>query len=195
MVKIPKKMGEILVESGILTRTQLEIALEAQQKSKKLLGEILVEMNFITREKLDLALTRQFGSVLGEILMRSRLITFEQLQIALKKQTESCRPLGEILVNMNFISEETLLKALSSQYNMPYIKLSGYPINVEAINKVPMELCKRHNVLPIDINENFLVIATSNPENIIAEDDIRVVSGMWVKIVIASSSEIRSYLE
>lgn len=191
MEKIPKRLGEILIEGGIVTKEQLERALEIQRKEKRLLGEILVDLGYIIKEKLDLALARQFGSRLGEILVKNKMISFEQLHIVLEKQREINRPLGEILMDMGYISEESFLKALSTKYGIPFIKLADYKINVEALNKLPIELCRSYNVLPIDIKEGCLIVATANPEDIITEENIKAITGMMVKVVVASSAEIR----
>lgn len=191
MKKIPKRLGEILIEGEIVTKEQLKKALEIQRKEKRLLGEILVDLGYIAKEKLDLALVRQFGSRLGEILVRNKMINFEQLHKALERQRDVNSPLGEILIALGYISEESLLKSLSTRYGMPFIKLADYKVNVEALNKLPMELCRDYNVLPIDIKEGCLIVATATPEDIITEENMKAITGMPVKVVIALRAEIR----
>lgn len=191
MEKALKRLGQILIEGEIVTKKQLKKALEIQRKGKRLLGEILVDLGYIAKEKLDLALAGQFGSRLGEILVRNKMINFEQLHKALERQRDVNSPLGEILIALGYISEESLLKTLSTRYGMPFIKLADYKVNVEALNKLPMELCRSYNVLPIDIKEGCLIVATATPEDIITEENIKAITGMPVKIVIASRAEIR----
>lgn len=194
MARIQKRIGEILIECGIVNEKQLEKALEIQKRGKRLLGEIIVELGYVTKEKLDIALIRQFGSMLGEILLKNKLITFEQLHMALEQQRRVNRPLGEILKELGYITEESLLMALSIQYKIPYVKLSEYNINISALNKVPIDVCRNCNVLPVDIKEGCLVIATSTPEDLITEQNIRAISGMKVRVVIASKEEIKRRL-
>ncbi len=194
-MKVPIKLGELLVENGILTETQLLEALEVQKRERKLLGEIIVDLGFATKEKLDAALAKQYGSILGEILISKGQIGFEQLQEALQEQTSSMKSLGEILIDKGLVSEADLMEGISKQYNMPYIKLSEYDINPDAISKVPLDALKKYCVFPVNIENNMLVVATSNPEDFIAESDLRFLSGMYIKFVLASKSELLSFLE
>ncbi|HQP91526.1 MAG TPA: hypothetical protein PLU24_02520 [Candidatus Omnitrophota bacterium] len=194
-MKVPRKLGELLVENGILTESQLLSALEAQKKERKLLGEIIVELGFATKDKLDGALARQYGSRLGEILISKNLISFEQLQEAIDEQKNSSKSLGEILVNKGYVAEADLVDGLAKQYNMPYVKLSDYQINPDAVGKIPLDALKKYCVFPINVENNMLVVATSNPEDFLAESDLRFLSGMYIKFVLASKSELLSYLE
>ncbi len=195
MGRVPRKLGELLVENGILTESQLVTALESQKKERKLLGEIIVQLGYVPKEKLDAALAKQYGSRLGEILISKCLISFEQLHEALDEQENSSKSLGEILTNKGYISEADLMEGLVKQYNMPYIKLGNYQINPDAVGKVPLDALKKYCVFPINVEDNMLVVATSNPEDFIAESDLRFLSGMYVKFVLASKSELLSYIE
>jgi len=195
MGRVPRKLGELLVENGILTESQLVTALDAQKKERKLLGEIIVGLGYAAKEKLDAALAKQYGSRLGEILISKSLISFEQLHEALDEQKNSSKSLGEILTNKGYIAEADLMEGLVKQYNMPYIKLGNYQINPDAVGKVPLDALKKYCVFPINVEDNMLVVATSNPEDFIAESDLRFLSGMYVKFVLASKSELLSYLE
>lgn len=195
MSRLSKKLGELLVENGLLTEAQLSEALEAQHRSRKLLGEVIVELGFASRDKLDGVLARQYGSKLGEILIGKGLITFEQLQYAMAEQNSSQKSLGEILIDKGYLSESDLIVGLSEQYNLPYVKLSTYEIKPEAVSRVPLDALKKYCVFPIDIENNMLVVATANPEDVVAESDLRFLSGMYIKFVLASKSELLSYLE
>lgn len=195
MPRVPRKLGELLVENGILSESQLLEVLEVQKKSRKLLGEIIVELGYGTKEKLDAALAHQYGSMLGEILISKGLITFDQLQKTLNEQKNSSKSLGEIMIDKGYVTEADLIEGLSKQFSLPYVKLSNYDINPDAVSKVPLDALKKYCVFPINIEGNMLVVATFNPEDFIAESDLKFLSGMYVKFVLASRSELLSYLE
>ncbi|MDD5019048.1 MAG: hypothetical protein PHH75_04330 [Candidatus Omnitrophica bacterium] len=195
MAKIPKKLGELLVENGLLTEKQLLEALETQRRDKKFLGEIIVDLGFTTKEKLDSTLARQYGSRLGEFLIGRGLISFDQLQAALDEQRNSMKSLGEILIDKGYIAESDLMEGLSMQYNMPFVRLSEQDISPEAVSSVPMDALRKYCVFPIRVENNMLVVATSNPEDFIAESDLKFLSGMYIKFVLSSKSEILSFLE
>jgi hypothetical protein len=195
MTKVPQKLGEMLVSNGLLTESQLVAALEEQHKNRRLLGEIIVDLGFTTKEKLDAALAHQYGSILGEILIRKGYVTFEQLQNALEDQKSSTKTLGEILIDRGYVAESDLMDGLSQQYKIPYVQLSTCTINPEATGKVPLDALKKYCVFPIDVQDNMLVVATCNPEDFVAESDLRFLSGMYVRFVLASRSELLSFLE
>ncbi len=195
MPKVPQKLGELLVKSGVLTEDQLLAVLEEQKKNRRLLGEIIVERGYTTKEKLDAVLAHQYGSILGEILIEKGYVTFEQLQNAMEDQKSSSKTLGEILIDRGYIAETDLIDGLSQQYKIPYVRLTTYEINPEAVGKVPLDALKKYCVFPIDVQDDMLVVATCNPEDFIAESDMRFLSGMYVKFVLASRSELLSFLE
>jgi len=190
-----KKLGELLIENNLVSEQQLLAALAIQETNKRLLGSILIEQGYITKEKLESILARQAGSKLGEILIENMVINFIQLKRALDMQRAELRPLSDILVDIGYATEDNLLEALAKQYHLARINLSQYNINPLAFPKVPAEVLKRYNVLPIDIKDGFLVVATSDPENVMAVSDLSFVSGMHIKLVLASKKEIQSLLE
>ena len=87
------------------------------------------------------------------------------------------------------------MEGLSKQYDIPYVKLSNYEINPDAVSKIPLDALKKYCIFPVNVEDNMLVVATSNPEDFIAESDLRFLSGMYIKFVLASRSDILSFLE
>ena len=69
--------------------------------------------------------------LLGEILLDLKLLTPEKLEIALKEQSAldktTHRRIGEILVSLGFISEDDMLRALSTKFDLTYLKFSEFP--------------------------------------------------------------------
>ena len=134
--------------------------------------------------------------MLGELLVTSGSITREQLQDALKEQKVSGLRIGEILVNKGLLTEGKLLDALSSQLRIEVYSLSRYRPMPEALRMVPEHVAKRLNVIPLSVVDgNTLLVAMSDPLDILAQDEIRMVSGMDIKIGLASPSEIERNLE
>lgn len=61
LVRMSRRLGELLLEKGAITQEQLEQALERQKKEGRRIGEILVELNFVTEEDILIALSAQYG--------------------------------------------------------------------------------------------------------------------------------------
>lgn len=135
--------------------------------------------------------------LLGQILVEQGYILPEQLELALKEQTVTNLRIGEILVKNGWISEKDLAEAISKQTNLPFVSLSMFRPMEEAIDAIPENMARRLEVVPLSINENSnkLTIAVSDPFNILALDEIRMITGMDVDVVIATLSDIKRAIE
>ena len=115
---------------------------------------------------------------LGEILLDEGLVTEAQLLAAMDEQGSRNASLGRTLVELGFLSEGQLVKALAQQVGMAYVDLDDYPVDRAAVAMVSSALCRRYTVLPIAISDGSLVLATADPGNVVAVDDVRTVAGL-----------------
>lgn len=127
---------------------------------------------------------------LGEILLDEGLVTEAQLLAAIDEQGSRNSSLGRTLVELGFLSEGQLVKALAQQVGMAYVDLDDYPVDRAAVAMVSSALCRRYTVLPIAISDGSLVLATADPGNVVAVDDVRTVAGMPVKSVVATYDNV-----
>ncbi|ASR56709.1 GspE/PulE family protein [Cellulomonas sp. PSBB021] len=127
---------------------------------------------------------------LGEILLEEGLVTEAQLLSALDEQMTAGSSLGRTLVELGVLTEGQLVQALAAQAGMPFVDLDEYPVDRAAVAIVPAALCRRYTVLPIRIDQGALVVATADPGNVMAIDDVRTVSRMQVMPVIATYDNV-----
>ena len=128
---------------------------------------------------------------LGEILLESNAITHPQLRAALDLQARGHgKSLGRTLVDSGVITEAQLVAALAAQVGMDFIDLDDYPVDRASVSRVPASLCRRHHVLPISTQDGVLVLATSTPGNVVAVDDVRTMSGMFVRTVVTTHDDL-----
>ncbi len=133
---------------------------------------------------------------LGDLLLESGAITEEQLDAALAEQKKSGLRLGETLLKMGVLTDGKLLDALSSQLKLQVFSLSRYRPMPEALRMVPEQVAKRLNAIPLSVEDgNTLLVAMSDPLDIIAQDEIRMITGMDMKLGLVSQSEIDRNLE
>jgi type IV pilus assembly protein PilB len=123
---------------------------------------------------------------LGEILLDEGLVTEGQLMAALDEQVARGQSLGRTLVEIGVLSEGQLVAALARQVGMEFIDLDDYPVDRMAVATVPAALCRRYTVLPIAIQNGTLILATADPGNVVAVDDVRTMSRMPVTPVVAT---------
>ncbi|QZN84262.1 GspE/PulE family protein [Cellulomonas sp. C5510] len=123
---------------------------------------------------------------LGEILLDEGLVTEAQLMAALDEQLVRGQSLGRTLVEIGVLTEGQLVAALARQVGMAFVDLDDYPVDRAAVSMVPAALCRRYTVLPVAFQEGALVLATADPGNVVAVDDVRTVSGMTVLPIVAT---------
>jgi type IV pilus assembly protein PilB len=132
---------------------------------------------------------------LGDALIQEGLINDEQLQQALALQKKSGKRLGAVLVEMHLVTEQDIVQILSKQLKIPYIDLSNYLIDPVIAKLVPEHIAKRHMLIPINKVGNKLTVAMVDPLNIIAIDDIQLMTGLMVKPVVATQTDINKALQ
>ncbi|MER3488272.1 MAG: hypothetical protein C4307_05950, partial [Chloroflexota bacterium] len=86
---------------------------------------------------------------LGSLLVREGLITLEQLELALLDQEHARRRLGEILVDLGWVTSRDIAWALSQQYEMDFVDLAQGKIDEELARLLPAELARRYQALPV----------------------------------------------
>ncbi|MDP3013315.1 MAG: ATPase, T2SS/T4P/T4SS family [Candidatus Subteraquimicrobiales bacterium] len=125
---------------------------------------------------------------LGKILVDSGLITEDQLQEAISSQDG--RSLMRTLVDLGYVSEADVGQILANSMNLPFVDLGNYNINASAIHLVSEKIIRRYLVLPIDFEEDKLVVAMADPTNIFAIDDLRIITGYEIKPVVVIESDL-----
>ena len=127
---------------------------------------------------------------LGDILVEGGLVTTDQLSLAVDEQRKQGKALGRVLVEMGIVTESQLVASLAHQIGLPFVDLTEYQIDPSASSRIPDAVSRRHNALPIGYDDGKLVVAMADPANVFAMDDIRSISGMDVKPVVATKSDV-----
>jgi hypothetical protein len=131
---------------------------------------------------------------IGDLLVKAGVITDLQLKAALAEQSQWGGKLGDILVRMEFLTEEVLVRALSKQSGIPRADLSGEPPNKAALARISPETAEEFNVVPIGVKEEgrTLVVAMSDPGNVMVTDHVRQIAGCRIEAHIAGATAIRN---
>ena len=127
---------------------------------------------------------------LGEILLDEGYVTREDLGVALTEQAERGQSLGRVLVELGMLTEAQLVSALAQQVGMDFIELSDFAVDHAAVALVPGTLCRRHTVLPIGFENGAIRLAMADPGNVVAVDDVRNVTGIQVRPVVATRDDL-----
>ncbi len=128
---------------------------------------------------------------LGDLLVTAGKITDEQLSLALKMQKETGgKKLGAILVSEGFLTERAMLGALEEQLGIPYVDLNTIRIQKEVVKTLKEEIARKHNVILVGMRNNKYILATSDPLDIDALDDVRIALGQEPILALAIKTAI-----
>ena len=126
----------------------------------------------------------------GEFLIDTGRLSRAQLEDALRYRKQHDIYLGKAVIQLGFIAEEDMSKALSEFLKVPYLKLGRYNIDNSVLEHIPETVAKRYNILPIFALDNSLTVATNDPLDVEMIDDVSHSTGMDVNLVISSESDI-----
>lgn len=132
---------------------------------------------------------------LGDILFEAGLITQDQLRKALEEHRRSGKRLGEILIQLKIATESAIAQTLSSQLGFPYVDLATVAVEPEATALIPESLAKKHQAIPISIENSSLLVALADPLDYESIRDLGFSSGYTIRPVIATRKDILEAIE
>lgn len=129
-------------------------------------------------------------NLLGQILVKMGHLDPDDLDMAIREHHKTGGRLGEILLKMQLVSEEDLLRALASQLGMQYIKISEISVPSEVIQLIKPKLATHYQLIPISFSDGILKVAVSDPLDMHTLDDLRMVLKTEIEPVVSSTKEI-----
>jgi type IV pilus assembly protein PilB len=128
---------------------------------------------------------------LGALLLRDGALSVEQLEQALRDKDTSGKRLGEILVDRGFVTPTQVSRVLAEQHELPFIDLVRDPIDVGAAGLLGETLARRYGAIPVRfLADGAVLVAVSDPTNVVAADDLRIALGAAVRVGVASAEAI-----
>lgn len=126
---------------------------------------------------------------LGDTLVQRKKITPTQLQQARASKKHAER-IEHCLVRLGTITERDYLSIYSEQLSIPLVDLGEIEIDAELLRQTPSKLVHRDRVIPIDRHDGTIRVATTNPFNLYAFDELRMLMGARIETVLATSEDI-----
>ena len=128
-------------------------------------------------------------------LLESSLINQEQMTRALDSQRHDGGSLGYNLVKTGAISEMAFAEFMGQAFNVPAVNLDSTPPDPDAVSLIPSEVATKFQVVPVKRQGRILTVAMANPDNIFAIDDIKFITGLEVRPVVATETAIRKTID
>ena len=127
---------------------------------------------------------------LGDLLVENKLITSEQLDHALQEQQRLGIKLGNALVELGIIDEDSILKLLSRQLNIPLVNLNNYDFVEDEVRRLPEMIARRYRAIVLENREDSFLVGMADPTDIYALDEIQKKLDKSVKQAIVRESEL-----
>lgn len=131
---------------------------------------------------------------LGDILVSMGAITPAALQQAIVEAGPNQR-LGNYLAESGLVTQTEVAQALAEQFNVPFLALQEITFQPDAVSRIPEQVARRYQVVPVKIEGQVLTIAAADPLNILVVDDLTFLTGLEIKIVLMSKSDIERAIE
>jgi type IV pilus assembly protein PilB len=131
----------------------------------------------------------------GELLVQKNLLSPEQLDRAREEAQLTGTRVGLQLTKLGFIDEDELADAISSQYGVPTLNLDDFEIDPEVIKLIPEDVANKHTIIPVNRAGATLIVASADPSNIFAIDDVKFLTGYNVEVVVAAEEAIRRAID
>ncbi len=135
------------------------------------------------------------GQRLGTLLMRAGIITESQLGDALEVHRATGSPLGRVLVDLGYATQGAILSVMAKQIGIEYIDFNERPPEPTAVAAVPRELAERYTLMPVAVSDSVLLVAMADPQNVLALDDLRIITNLEIKPAISTKDDIVAAIE
>ena len=128
---------------------------------------------------------------IGELLVEAGIITPMELKDALIEQSKSAGVrLGDILESQGLATREEIDQALCQRFGVPFLRLSHFDIDADAVKLLPAHIARKHMVLPLVLEEDKLIVAVADPTDTDLINMLRFITGKVVEIGVATPDEI-----
>ena len=132
---------------------------------------------------------------LADVMVREGILPRRTVDQVVARLGGNTTALGQTLVEEGTISEAQLAQALASQYGLPYDPLTAFRVDSEFYHTISVKLMRRHPFVPVKDEAGVLTIAISDPQNLLALDELEILLNRTLHYVVSSRSAIQSALE
>lgn len=134
--------------------------------------------------------------LIWEVLLANEVITNDQLSDAIRWQrSHPDEDVGNILLSRGIINEAQLLSAYAQRLDVAFVEKELVVKRPEVLKLVPESLARRYGIMPLDINNNKILVAISNPDDMTVIEDVKMSSRMDASIILASRENIQGAIE
>ena len=128
---------------------------------------------------------------IGQILVDLGFISDEQLEMLLEEQSQNPgQKIGKIAVDMGLINEDQLVLALAEQFGLQTVDLEGFVPPDDARAAITDAMAQLYRIIPLQLRDNTLTVASCDPQNLSVQDELRRFLGFDIRLLVASENQI-----
>jgi type IV pilus assembly protein PilB len=119
----------------------------------------------------------------------------ERARQAIEEARTAGRPPERLLLEQGAISADQFSRAVAERYGLDHVDLTAYQIDMAAANMVSVTSARRYNAIPIGfVDKKTLMVAMSDPTNVLAIDDIQIATGLDCRVAVAAEEDVEALL-
>jgi general secretion pathway protein E/type IV pilus assembly protein PilB len=131
---------------------------------------------------------------IGSILVERGLISDDQLAQSIAEQNRTGERLDHVLVRLGFVTSGQVLEAIGQQFAMPIVDLNTIEVKPDVLETLPAKLVFKQRCVPLEKRNGSLRVATCDPFELTAFDELRLLTGMGIELVLADEQDIRKFI-
>ncbi len=133
---------------------------------------------------------------IGSILQERGVVDDRQINEAQRIASGTRKKIGEALVDLGYVLENDIAKALATQFDLEFVDLDvPNAVNKDNLSLLPTDLVKKHQVLPVEKTDTVLHVIVSDPMNLAMIDDLRFRLNCDIQLSVAAKGKIREYID
>lgn len=197
------KIAERLVKGEYITQEELEKVREREKTSGVPWHKQLIQMGKVTFSVIEDVLRYEWHSrdvqekhkSLGMALLDDGVITKSQLEEALRVQKRTNRLLGNILLELGYVTREDISKTLAKQHNLEYVDIKTVKPDPSALSSISEALARRYQVLPVYIEGDKVSVLISTPQNVQKTKDLSILTGKRIYPMLTAVDDMNAVIE
>lgn len=128
---------------------------------------------------------------IGEVLKEYGYITEEQIKEAVAYQKDNRgKRFGAILIELGFVTEEQMLEALATRLDLKKVEIDRINVDGEAVEKIPRQLAEKYLVLGVELRDETLTVVVNDPLNLYGLEDIRQTTGCELTLLLSGKEAL-----
>jgi type IV pilus assembly protein PilB len=134
------------------------------------------------------------GRFISDVIVELGFAPEERVQAAVEEAKSTGKTPEQVLLHSGALSPEQLARATAERFGLDHVDLSIYKPDLAALNLVNAQAARRYNAVPIGFDDGVLLVAMADPSNVLALDDLKLMTGHELRPVVASAEDVASLI-